>query len=100
MAEDRIWNVVLNSLGSLEKKLDGVAQDVAAMRQASGDLTRRVERSERICDELQATATAHATALERHDRQLGLIGKVVVAVIVALAVAAAPGLVKALASVL
>jgi len=81
MAEERIWDVVLNSLGSLEKKLDSVAQDVAAMRTASTDLTRRVACSERDIDALQKATSTHASAIDRHDRQLGTLGKLLWAVV-------------------
>ena len=99
MAEDRVWNIVLNSLNSLEKKLDGVAQDVAAMRQASGDLARRVERNECNIDELQVATATHATALDRHDRQLGLIAKLVVGAVLAAIGAIVPQLLKLLGSI-
>ena len=81
MAEERVWDIILNSLGNLEKKLDEVAQDVAAMRTASTDLTRRVARSEQDIDALQRATSTHASAIDRHDRQLGTLGKIVWAVV-------------------
>lgn len=81
MAEERVWDIVLNSLGNLEKKLDSVAQDVAAMRTASQDVTRRVARSEQDIDGLQKETAAHEKVIDRHDRQLGTLGKIVWAVV-------------------
>jgi len=99
MAEERIWDIVLNSLGSLEKKLDSVAQDVAAMRTASQDVTRRVARNEQDIDALQKETAAHEKAIDRHDHQLGLIAKLVVGAVLAAIGAIVPQLLKLLGSI-
>ena len=99
MAEERIFDIILNALGNLEKKLDCVAEDVAAMRQASGDLTRRVGCVETDVKALKETTATHATTLDRHDRQLGLIAKLVVGAVLAAIGAIVPQLLKLLVSI-
>jgi len=99
MAEDRVFGIILNSLSNLDKKLDQVAQDTAAMRQASGDLTRRVAESEADIDSLEQLTAGHTTTLDRHDRQLGLIAKLVVGAVLAAIGAIVPQLLKLLGSI-
>lgn len=100
MAEDRVWSMVLNSLGNLEKKLDTIAQDVAAMRQASHDVVRRTERNEEDIEQLQNLTASHATVLDRHDRQLAIIMRIVLAVILAVIATLVPQVLRWLPSIM
>ena len=94
-----MWSIILDTLSNLERKLDVVAQDVAAMRQASGDLARRIGCAEADIDALEKATAAHAGSLNRHDRQLGLIAKLVIGAVLAAIGAIVPQLLKLLSSI-
>ena len=100
MVEDRVWGIVLDKLSSMDNKLDAVAQDVAAMRQASTDVVRRVVDSEQDIKALQVVAATHAQTLDRHDRQLRVGLWLAAAVLLAVVGTLVPPILKVLASVL
>ena len=100
MVEDRVWGIILEKLGSLDKKLDAVAEDVAALRQASTDVVRRVVDSEQDIKALQVVAATHAQTLDRHDRQLRAGLWLAAAVLLAVVGTLVPPILKVLASVL
>lgn len=99
MVEDRVWGIVLEKLSSLDRKLDAVAEDVAAMRQASTDVLRRVECNERDIDKLEDTVGSHAKMLDRHDHQLRAGLWLAAAVLATVIASLVPDMLKLLASV-